>query len=71
MEKIKLRRKRSLGFATAKKLFAMVKAVACHYKEKVGRKTNLVFATTKKLFVAVKRFAPVKVVAHHGEEEDN
>ena len=77
MEKIKLRRKRSLGFATAKKLFAvakrftMAKADAYHCKEKVGGKTNLVFTTTKKLFVGTKRFTPVKAVAHHGEEEDN
>ena len=49
----------------------MAKAVACRDKEKVEGKTNLVFATAKKLFVTAKRLAPVKAVAHRGEEEDN
>ena len=68
MEKIKLRRKRSLGFATTKKLFATAKrfatakAVAHCGAEETRWKTSLGFAKAKNLFVVVNVFATVKML---------
>ena len=66
MEKIKIRRKRSLGFAIANKLFATTKrfttekAVARCGEEEIGWKTSLGFATAKKMFAVVNVFAIAK-----------
>ena len=66
MEKIKLRRKRSLGFATANKPFAATKRFATT-KIKLDEKTILGFAATKKPFASMKRFTTTKDVARRSK----